>query len=114
MTAVTVSPTGRLTASSETIAALKRLCSEDAAMLDDVRPMGDEHLRRDQDVVLRVAPLPSDDEIEALLGSSMVTVYSEAQKSFALAPEHTARGQLAEMRDIHIHRGARLTRAYAD
>jgi hypothetical protein len=44
----------------------------------------------------------------------MATVYVEAQRSFQLAREHSAQGRLVEMRDIHIHQGARLCRAFAD
>jgi hypothetical protein len=122
VSAVVVDPrTGRLTADSATLTRLKTLCAEDGAMLadGDARRTSENHPRRAQPISpraekVRVAPPPGDDEIEGLLGSLMVTVHGEAMKSFALARDHTQPGQLVEMRDIHIHQGARLVRAFAD
>jgi hypothetical protein len=109
---VTVSPSGRLVASSETIEALKRLCAEDAKALDDDRPAPG-----------RPAPNPqgsqtslraSDDDIEACLAGLMTEAYREARRSFRLARAHTQPGERVEMRDVHVHQATRLTRAFAD
>jgi hypothetical protein len=115
MSAITVTRDGRLTASPDVVERLKRLCAEDEATLADDRPARSERPCPASRPRARVVEAPpSDDDIERLLGSLMVTVHDEAMKSFALAREHTQSGQLVELRDIHIHQGARLCRAFAD
>jgi hypothetical protein len=61
--------------------------------------------------IIHVAPPADDRSIEALLTSLMAETYVEAQRSFAMARGHSAAGQLAGMRDVHIAQGARLCNA---
>jgi hypothetical protein len=108
---VTVSPiTGRFVADAATIERLRSLCEQDAVELRSGRGF------RNAANTSRpgVEAQPSDSDIDALLGSLMVTVHGEAMKSFALARDHTVPGGLIDMRDIHIGQAARLTRAFAD
>jgi hypothetical protein len=63
---------------------------------------------------LRLPPAPSDDKIEALIGSLMPVVYVEAMKSFDEARRMTVPGQPVELRDVHISQGTRLCRAFAE
>jgi hypothetical protein len=107
---VTVTPDGRLTADSATIARLKALVAEDAMTLQGI----DDRVDRVDDVVVRVAPAPGDDEVEALLGSLMVESYAAASRSYGLARRSTAPGESIALRDVYLHQAARLTRACAE
>jgi hypothetical protein len=102
---IAVTNDGRLTADLETIRELRTLCAEDAAELREEQRL--------KPRVVKVAPAPSDDKIEALIGSLMPVVYVEAMKSFELARQSTAPGELVELRDLYLRQGCRLSVALA-
>jgi hypothetical protein len=123
MSAISVDQiSGKLMASASTIERLRALCTEDAKALGCEPPepveaasqTSSKPVSSPREQVVQVAPSPSDAEIEALLGSLMATVYVQAMKSFEEARKATVAGQPVAMRDIHIHQGARLTRACAE
>jgi hypothetical protein len=60
--------------------------------------------------VVKVAPAPSDTEIEAVLGALAAESFAAATRSFQLARE----ASLVGLRDVHAHQAARLTRACAE
>jgi hypothetical protein len=120
VSAVTVSPEGRLTASSETIEALKRLCAEDAAELVDSAPelstasvISSNEPIAPKPVVVRVAPPVRDREIEALLGSLMVESYQAAMQAFRLSGINAQPGGNVYTYEACSSQAARLTRAFA-
>src|SRR6516162_207257 len=61
-----------------------------------------------------VSAPPGDAEVEALLGSLLLQSYAAASKSYRLAENFTTEGLPVEMRDVHLHQAARLTRACAE
>jgi hypothetical protein len=109
---VAVSPSGKLVANSATLARLKALCEGDKATLASSKPKISRNATRDS--VVRVAPAPSDEAVEALLGALLIETYVEAMRSFRLARDYTKSGEPVEMRDIHLHQAHRLARAFAD
>jgi hypothetical protein len=108
---VVLRPDGRLVASVETIERLKALCAQDAEELRAAEGPPPPQL---VDAVVRVAAAPSDDAVEALLGSLLVESYVAASKSFELAREATRAGELIALRDAYVDQAARLTRASAE
>jgi hypothetical protein len=118
MPAVTVTPDGRLVASSETIERLRVLCEQDARMLasGDASTTSGRHPRRSavSPPAREIDARSADHDIDATLVELMAEVRIEAKRSLRLAREHTVPGGLIELRDVHIHQGARLVRAYAE
>jgi hypothetical protein len=117
VTAVTVDrSTGRLVADASTIERLKALAASDAAMLSNAprSPAARSPRRPWRPDAGRVQPVATGEDIEQTLIGLMEEVSVEAKRSFQLARDHTQPGQLVELRDIHIHQAARLTRAYAE
>jgi hypothetical protein len=113
LSGVVLLPDGRLTADSATIERLKRLCAEDRASLQ-LEPTERHPSAQPVDAVVRVAPAPSDDAVEALLGSLLIETFEAASKSYQLARDHTRPGQPVTMRDVCLDQAARLTRACAE
>jgi hypothetical protein len=108
MSAITVDrSTGNLTASVETIEALKRLCAEDAAALRSSSPT---RAPRPEVEDTPCGPQTVEETLLRLMGETSAA----ATESFALAKSYTRAGQLIEMLDVHIHQAARLTRAFAE
>jgi hypothetical protein len=104
---VVLRPDGRLVATPDAIAKLKRLCEEDAAALQLEEP---ERHPPSQLGSLRA----SDGDIEANLAALMTEVAFEAKRCFALAREAVVPGGEVEARSVHLDYGTRLCRAYAE
>jgi hypothetical protein len=104
--------TGRLQASAETIEALKRLVEQEAVELGEGSPRAASSLS--EPVVVRVAPAPADDEIEALLGSLMIETYVKAMQAFRLADANAQPGGQVETYSVAASSAVRLTRACAE
>jgi hypothetical protein len=99
---VTLSPSGKLLASPDTIAELRRLCREDAASLQPEPPE-------------RPASAQLDDAgIEGVLASLLAEVHQAAMQSFRLAREHSYAGSEVAIYDACVGHGARLARAAAE
>jgi hypothetical protein len=78
--------------------------------LPDLSPAGDklgDGPPKPRERVVKVAPAPSDAEVEAVLGALVGESFAAAIKSFQLAREATT----VELRDLHAHQAARLTKA---
>jgi hypothetical protein len=104
MSAVTVSPSGKLQASDETIARLKALVASDAEMLA-------QHSRRDQDVVFRV---DGSDAVEVMIADLMVKCHAGAAEAFRLASEAAQPGGSVETYNVVAGQAARYSRALAE
>jgi hypothetical protein len=82
--------------------------------LPDLTPIGvkvgNDEPPKAKERVIRVAPAPGDAEIEAVLGALAAESFAAAMRSFELARGAT----LVELRDVHAHQAARLTRACAE
>jgi hypothetical protein len=124
MSAVTVSPSGRLQADSETIQRLRQLCSEDEVELghhvlraggrDGANDGAHDGGGQDRAAILRVAPPAGDREIEAMLTGLMIEVYAEARKAFRLARTEARPGGNVYTYEACSSQAARLCRAYAE